>query len=231
MKAGDGSGGPTTSRETWLSAPLSDPNAALWASITPPANPNLATIIRRRAAAFSLDLLAHHLYRRFPAHFSSRANARTAIIAATVAFGAALGIVGYSVLAPPADTGHVAGAAARATSADATAADDTAADDTAAPDDAAHDTAQPNTAGLHPALANAPDRAGETELAAPARAPAATRAADAIEGQLVQPLRSSAVAEAPNAPAAKAKRAATSKKRSAPTSRRASRRRPNTTAD
>ncbi|HTV22389.1 MAG TPA: hypothetical protein VMG12_27060, partial [Polyangiaceae bacterium] len=79
MKAGEGSG-QTSSRESWLSAPLSDPNAALWASITPPANPNLATIVRRRAASFSLDLLAQRLYLRFPTAFASRATARVAIL-------------------------------------------------------------------------------------------------------------------------------------------------------
>jgi len=100
MKAGDVSGGQTSSRESWLSAPLSDPNAALWASITPPANPDLATIVRRRAAAFSLDLLAQRLYLGFPAFFSSRSTARTAILAATVAFGAALGTAGYLALGP-----------------------------------------------------------------------------------------------------------------------------------
>lgn len=94
MKAGD-TGGRTSSPETWLSTPLSDPNAALWASISPPANTDIPTLIRRRAAAFSLDLLAHRLHLRFPAHFSSRSSARTGILGAAVAFGASVGVIGF----------------------------------------------------------------------------------------------------------------------------------------
>jgi hypothetical protein len=78
---------------------MSDPNAALWASITPPANPTLTTQIRRRAAAFSLDLLAHRLYLRFPETFSSRATARFGIVAAT-ALAAGLGVLGYFAMGP-----------------------------------------------------------------------------------------------------------------------------------
>jgi hypothetical protein len=85
----------TSSQETWLSTRLSDPNATLWASITPPANPTLTTMIRRRAAAFSFDLLAHRLHLRFPETFSSRATARVGIFGAALALGAALSGLGY----------------------------------------------------------------------------------------------------------------------------------------
>lgn len=150
MKAGDVSGGRTSSRESWLSAPLSDPNAALWASITPPANPNIATLVRRRAASFSLDLLAHHLYLRFPNLFSSRAPARTAILGAAVAFGAALGTAGYLSLKSQ------LGAAAAADAAPSAASLEVAATEAAMTDDGA--------------LAAA--RQGQTELSEPASAPA-----------------------------------------------------------
>jgi hypothetical protein len=98
MKAGDVSGGRSSSRETWLSAPLSDPNAALWASISPPANRDIPTVVRRRAAAFSLDLLAHRLHLRLPAYFSSRASARTGILGAAMVFGASVGVIGFLAL-------------------------------------------------------------------------------------------------------------------------------------
>jgi hypothetical protein len=98
MKAGDVSGGRSSSRETWLSAPLSDPNAALWASISPPANRDIPTLVRRRAAAFSLELLAHRLHLRLPALFSSRASARTGILGAAMAFGASVGVIGFLAL-------------------------------------------------------------------------------------------------------------------------------------
>jgi hypothetical protein len=92
MKAGDVSAVRTSSRETWLSTPLSDPNAALWASITPPANPTLGTVIRRRAAAFSFDMLAHRLHRRFPQTFASRASARVGILGGVLALLTGVGL-------------------------------------------------------------------------------------------------------------------------------------------
>lgn len=98
MNAGDVSGGRSSSRETWLSSPLSDPNAALWASITPPANRDIPTLVRRRVAGHSLDSLAHRLHLRFPAYFSSRSTARTGILGAAVAFGATVGVVGLLAL-------------------------------------------------------------------------------------------------------------------------------------
>lgn len=202
MKAGDVYAGHTSSRESWLSARLGDPNAALWASITPPANPNLATIVRRRAAAFSLDLLAQRLYLRFPAYLSSRATARSAILAATVALGAALGTAGYLALGPqrpPAAT-QVAASPARAAQAPAAA----------------------------PSVAV---RAGETVLAAGAPSPALTTVArsDTTE-QIVRPVRPSADATDPNTAPPKAKRAAT-KKRSKASVRRPSKRRARATTD
>jgi hypothetical protein len=100
MNAGDVSGVHVSSQETWLSTRLSDPNAALWASITPPANPTLTTMVRRRAAAFSLDLLAQRLHLRFPDTFSSRPIARFSILGAAMAFGASVGLIGYLSLQP-----------------------------------------------------------------------------------------------------------------------------------
>jgi len=202
MKAGDVSGGHTSSRESWLSARLGDPNAALWASITPPANPDLATLVRRRAAAFSLDLLAQRLYLRFPAHFSSRSTARIVILAATVACGAALGTLGYLALGPQHPQAATPEAASGA-----------------------------RVSQAHTAAPSAPVRAGETVLAAPAPNPALTTVArSTATEQIVQPLTPSADATDPNATPAKAKRAAT-KKRSKASARRATKRRARATAE
>lgn len=196
MNAGDVSGGHTSSRESWLSARLGDPNAALWASITPPANPNIATIVRRRAAAFSLDLMAQHLYLAFPTFFGSRATARTSILAAAVAFGAALGTLGYLALGPRSPGAETPMAASEAREAHAT-----------------------------PAAPSATLRQGETEIAAAApSATLATTAPSHPSEQLVQPLMASADAADPSATSAKAKRSVT-KKRSKSATRRASKRR------
>jgi len=206
MKAGDVSGGQTSSRESWLSAPLSDPNAALWASITPPANPDIVTLVRRRAAAFSLDLLAQRLFLRFPERFASRATARIAILSAAVAAGAALGSAGYlslkSQLSAP-----VAATEARVASA------------------TSGDAATPRSE---------PARRGQTQLAAPAHdavSPAATTLAATAPSrapeQIVQPLRVAPAAadEAdPSVSSAKAKRGA-AKKRTKAAARRAAKRR------
>jgi hypothetical protein len=100
MKAGDVSEVRTSTRETWLSTPLSDPNAGLWASITPPANPTLTMLIQRRARAFSLDMLAHRLFVRFPGTFSSRASARLGILGSALALSAAAAGAGYLAVEP-----------------------------------------------------------------------------------------------------------------------------------
>jgi hypothetical protein len=202
MKAGDVYAGHTSSRESWLSARLGDPNAALWASITPPANPNLATIVRRRAAAFSLDLLAQRLYLRFPAYVSSRSTARTVILAATVALGAALGTAGYLAFGPQGPQAVAHGAASEASAAQAP-------------------TAAPSVA----------PRAGETVLAAAAPSPALTTTARSNTTEAIaRPLLPSADATDPNSAPPKAKRAAT-KKRTKASVRRPSKRRARATAD
>jgi len=107
MNAGDVKAGRTSSEE-WLTAPSADPNAALWASITPPPSPNLATLIRRRLAALSPDLLAQRLYTGFPQHFSSPLAASRAVLAGVTALGAGVGLAAYLVagawLGEPAET-------------------------------------------------------------------------------------------------------------------------------
>jgi hypothetical protein len=95
MKAGDERAARTASQESWHSAPLTDPNAALWASITPPAHGSLQTLIRRRVASLSVDLLAQRLWLRFPGFFSSRTTAQRSILGAAFALGAGLGVAGF----------------------------------------------------------------------------------------------------------------------------------------
>jgi hypothetical protein len=115
MKAGDERAARTASQESWHSAPLTDPNAALWASITPPANASLQTLIRRRMASLSVDLLAQRLWLQFPGFFSSRATAQRSILGAAFALGAGLGVAGF--LAMSALTADPANATANAVSA------------------------------------------------------------------------------------------------------------------
>lgn len=111
MNAGDVSRVSFSSQETWLSTRLSDPNAGLWASITPPANPTLKQIVRRRATAFSLDLLAQRLHLRFPETFSSRTTARFGILGAALAFGIGVGVLGYFTQPRAGDADSMAGRA------------------------------------------------------------------------------------------------------------------------
>lgn len=182
MKAGDGSAGQTSSRERWLSTPLSDPNAALWASITPPANPTLATVIRRRAAAWSLDPLAQRLHRRLPHHFSTRAMARRAILGVAAAFGAAVGAVVYlgAGPAPLQSAPHLAAEAARAAPTTAPARSARGGDEAPAPEPG-------------------PTRTGVTQLATAGASPAPTLTPTASRDepeQITQHLRPSANADA-----------------------------------
>jgi hypothetical protein len=208
MKAVDVSRVRTSSRETWLSTPLSDPNAALWASITPPANPTLTTQIRRRAAAFSLDLLAHRLFLRFPETFSSRSTARFAILGAAMALAAGVGALGYvavtssSLLAPSHQANVPAPSLASRPATD---------------DDA---TSAPRSAGSTGLV-----RLGETAIERVAPTLAATAASSMTEQVLYPLLPRAALADADTtAPAAKhaaSKKKAKSTARRAPKSRRA----------
>lgn len=112
MNAGDVKAGRPSSEEAWLSASAADPNAALWASITPPPSPTLVTSIRRRVATFSPDLLAQRLHLAFPRHFSSRVAAGRALLGAAAALGAGAGLVAYLVAGSFSGAGANAGGAA-----------------------------------------------------------------------------------------------------------------------
>jgi hypothetical protein len=117
MNTGDVKAGRTSSEE-WLATSSADPNAALWASITPPPSPSLATVIRRRLAALAPDLLAQRLYLGFPHYFASPLAASRALLAGVAALGAGVGLAGYLVagtfLGAPADEAGVGSVQARA---------------------------------------------------------------------------------------------------------------------
>jgi hypothetical protein len=212
MNAGDVKAG-RPSAEEWLSSPSNDPNAALWASITPPPSPSLSTLLGRRLAALAPDLLAQRLHLRFPQHFASRQAAGRTILGSVAALGASVGLVGYLVvgalLGGPADGAGVSAAgepaAARAGSEPMIAAERSDATERerlaeAAPSDAAQ------------------LRLGQTVADAPAQTLTAT-AAPGLE-QAMQALQPSAEPEAvPRSAASKVKKRAYSKKKPRPRAR------------
>ena len=77
-------------------APYDDPNAALWASITPPSDPTLSTKVRRRVGAFSPDVLAHRLRLALPGIFPSHNIAFYAVLAGAMTLGATVGLLGFA---------------------------------------------------------------------------------------------------------------------------------------
>src|SRR5690349_1926765 len=106
MNAPEEPAGRSVSQESWQAAPVTDPNAALWASITPPANPSLQTLVRRRIESFSLELLAQRLFLSYPSVFRSRTSAQNGILAGVVALGAGAGLLGYFAIGALLDDGE-----------------------------------------------------------------------------------------------------------------------------
>jgi hypothetical protein len=170
---------------------VTDPNAALWASITPPANPSLQTLVRRRIESFSLELLAQRLFLSYPSVFRSRISAQNGILAGVVAAGAGVGLLGYMAIGALLDDGEaerVASGAARA----------------------AHVTAErPAAAALPAAAVVAAPRRGEPLRASDTPTLAATAQTTSTE-QAVQALAPSPELDDDVAPT-KAKRATVSK--------------------
>jgi hypothetical protein len=82
-----------------------DPNAALWASITPPPSPSWQSSIRRRLAGLAPDLLAQRLHLALPHWFPSRAAAGRTILATVMALGAGAGLGGFAVASSWLDAG------------------------------------------------------------------------------------------------------------------------------
>ena len=76
--------------------PYDDPNAALWASITPPSDPSLSTKVQRRVAAYSPDMLAHRLRLALPGIFPSHAIAFYAVLVGAMTLGATVGLLGFA---------------------------------------------------------------------------------------------------------------------------------------
>jgi len=193
MNAPEERAGRSVSQESWQAAPVTDPNAALWASITPPANPSLQTLVRRRIESFSLELLAQRLFLSYPSIFRSRISAQNGILAGVVALGAGVGLLGYfglGALLEDAEQTELAAGAVRA----------------------AHVTAEHAPAALPAAMAAAvmaTPRRGEALRASDTPTLAATAQATSTE-QAVQALEPSAELDDEVAPP-KAKRATASK--------------------
>jgi hypothetical protein len=222
MKAGEQRAGRTASQETWQSAPLTDNNAALWASITPPADPSLQTLIRRRVESLSVDLLAQRLWLRFPKYFSSRETAQRTVLGTAFALGAGLGLAGYLALtaltAEPSPVADSDAAPAR-----------TAKAQVSARASAPRTGAEVAGDGTRAADARASGRAG----AAPAMTGAATLAATVAPAepeQAVQALTPSDSLDEPQHPHHKAKRASATKKKAKARAKATSRRAKNSRA-
>lgn len=96
MNVRDANAGAPPSRNELYAATVNDPNAALWASITPTSDPSLSTKVRRRAAAFSPDMLAHRLRLALPRIFVSHAIAFYAVLGGAMVLGASVGLVGFA---------------------------------------------------------------------------------------------------------------------------------------
>jgi hypothetical protein len=183
MNAGDVKAGRPSSEESWLTTPSTDPNAALWASITPPPSPTLTTTIRRRLATLAPDLLAQRLHLAFPQYFSSRVAAGRALLGAAAALGAGMGLVAYVV------AGSVLGSAPE--EANTAAARSGATVNTGVELAAAADQAEPviepvpgNTAEPRTAQAAQPDQAfANTAAMAPEQLVQALQPSDALEDQ------------------------------------------------
>lgn len=79
-------------------APYDDPNAALWASITPPSDPTFETKVRRRVDALSPDMLAHRLRLALPGIFASHATAFYTVLGGAMALGASVGLLAFAAL-------------------------------------------------------------------------------------------------------------------------------------
>jgi hypothetical protein len=226
MKAGDERVGRTASQETWQSAPLTDNNAALWASITPPADPSLQTLIRRRMAALSVDLLAQRLWLRFPEFFSSRATAQRSILGAAFALGAGLGLAGYvavtALTSDPADVADAGAPPARTAKAQVST-------HAASATRASSDAEGARLADARAADARASGRMGAA-LAMTGAATLAATVAPAEPEQAVQALTPSDGIDEPRHTHHKAKRASATKKKAKARSKSSSRRAKNSRA-
>ncbi len=99
-------------QQTWAAALLSDPNAALLASLTPAPERTLESLFRGRVSALSLEALAKGLHRGLPSQFRSRKAAERGILGAIVGVGVAIGALIYLGATSMSTRGAVASAPA-----------------------------------------------------------------------------------------------------------------------
>lgn len=103
MQTGELSRGPASSRASWSTAnSLIDQNAALWASLRPPARPSWPVLVRQRVSELSLAAVGERLS-VLPRWFDSRQAAQRWLLSATagILLGVGLGLAARFSDSPP----------------------------------------------------------------------------------------------------------------------------------
>ena len=96
--------GPASSHATWSAAnSLIDQNAALWASLRPPARPSWPVLVRQRVSELSLVAVREHLHVGVPRWFGTRPAAQRWLLSATmgIVLGLVLGVAARFSESPP----------------------------------------------------------------------------------------------------------------------------------
>lgn len=104
MHPGEHPSGPASSHATWSAAnSLIDQNAALWASLRPPARPSWPVLVRQRVSELSLAAVGERLHVGLPRWFGTRQNAQRWLLSATagIVLGLGLGVAGRFSEGPP----------------------------------------------------------------------------------------------------------------------------------
>ena len=97
--------GPASSHGAWSANSLIDQNAALWASLRPPARPSWPVLVRQRVSELSLVAVGERLHHGLPRWFGSRQTAQRWLLSATggIALGLALGVAARFTESPPSE--------------------------------------------------------------------------------------------------------------------------------
>ena len=97
--------GPASSHAAWSANSLSDQNAALWASLRPPARPSWPVLVRQRVSELSLGAVGERLHHGLPRWFGSRQTAQRWLLSATggIVLGLALGVAARFAESPPSE--------------------------------------------------------------------------------------------------------------------------------
>lgn len=93
MHPGELPSGPASSHATWSAAnSLIDQNAALWASLRPPARPSWPVLVRQRVSELSLVAVREQLHVGLPRWFGTRPAAQRWLLSATIGIVLGLGL-------------------------------------------------------------------------------------------------------------------------------------------